>query len=187
MIAALMASWRIWLGIGAVVAVVAAGLAYHHSIYMDGDTAGYARRNREAVETEKLIAAQVEKRHAADLAAANTETARLQSVADADALKHQQENDRHEADIKNHVAAALAKRERLYIATGPSASCPVRDQATPKGSAAGTGPGDETRTEIMPDAAAAIYRIAGDSAQLVRDYNTVVDRYDKIRTSCNAE
>lgn len=180
-------SWKIGAAAFAVAALVSAGLGYHHRVYEQGDTAGFQRRDKQAKIDEAAIESQVAARYSKDLADARAETARLQAAADADAVTHQLDKDRHETDIKKHVAAALAGTERLRIATSAAPGCPVRSEAQAAGATAGTGASGETGSDLLPGTAAAIFRIAGDSRQLVLDYNTVVDRYDKIRASCNAE
>lgn len=179
--------WKIGAAAFLVVALASAALGYHHHVYEQGDTAGYNRRDAQANRDEAAIESQVAARYSKDLADARTQAASLQAAADADAAFYQQEKDRHEIDIQKHVAAALAGTERLRIGTATPASCPVRSEAPAAGAGVGTTPGGEAGSELLPGTAAAIFRIAGDNRQLVLDYNAVIDRYDKIRTACNAE
>jgi hypothetical protein len=178
--------WKIGAALFAAVALASAAGAYHHHVYEQGDTAGFQRRDAQAKRDEAAIEAQVAERYSTDLASAKAETAQLKYEADVATVARQKERDSHEADIQTHVTAALIGAERMRVPGTTSASGAIRSETTAAG--AGTGP-SASSTEgayLLPDTAAAIYRIAGDDWQLVQDYNALLERFNSCRVVANA-
>ncbi|HVG92392.1 MAG TPA: hypothetical protein VNB54_12945 [Alphaproteobacteria bacterium] len=161
--------------IAAVVAVLGLGTFVHHRIYSQG----WDARDAIAKQDERDAAAH----YADEVRQAKDATATIKEAADRDAAAFQREREQHEKDISQHVAAALAGVERLRV---PVAGCTVREGAAPASTAAGTGTSDGTPADLMPGTAASILRFAGDSAQLVRDYNKLLERFDTCRAIANA-
>lgn len=182
-------SWR-----GAVAAVIALALlfaaeqAYEAHIESKADAAGYARAKGENDRMEAAIKADAERAVAQAVASAQAETAALQLKFDQ--LAESQQKDRVEYEVAKSiaVAAALAGGERLSISVAPAAAGGTLPQSGEiEGAAAGTGAEPATRADLLPSAAAAVLRFAGDYGQLVRDYNGLLGRFDAARASCNAD
>jgi hypothetical protein len=181
--------WKL-IGAGAIVlAAVLAKQAYDARLVKQGDGIGYARAKGEWAEAERRIKDDAEHEAAIETGKARQETVALQKKFDQ--LADSQQNDRidHENEKRIAVAAALAGTERLSF---PARSESCAGGAVPQAGAAedsgtGAGAGAEARTFLLPGTAAAIFRIAADDAQLVRDYNSLVDRYAAARAICNAD
>lgn len=162
-------------------AAAALGVAWFgHSRY----AAGYDARNKIAIAAEAAISAQArDKLDAATADAATREKALETLVA---ALKAQREQDEatNAKNLETMRARAAAGTERLSI----RAECPARalpGRAAPAEPAAAAGTGGETRADVVPSTAADVFSIAEGIAELVRDYNRVVDLYDAARNTCN--
>lgn len=176
----LMPWWGKLLIVVAVVSLLAGGYGMWESHV---EQVGYERANGEWVIKEGVIAQDVQDKAAQAAKDALFTERELREKFNALTAVRLKEKDDHETDITRHVNAALAHAERLSVAT---ARCAVPGQASGTGAAAGAGTGGETRTDLLPATSAAVLRIAGDSAGLVRDYNAVVEQYRAIADSCNA-
>lgn len=146
----------------------------------------YARATAEWAAKEKAIEAAADQKYAEELATAKRQAKDLQEKFDKLAVDHLTEKAKNEKAIERHVAAALANTERLSVLTA-GASCSVPGEAKGEGTGPGAGTSDEARTDLLPSTTATLFRIAGDYGQLVRDYNSVVERYGVIRETCNAD
>lgn len=178
--------WKAGAALLAVAAVLAAGDAYLSHRDAVADKAGYERADGEWRQREACIAQAVQKHVADETKQARSETAALQEKFDNLADIRQKENAHHEEDKRAAVSRALAGTERLRIPTGPATSDPVRKAGDSESAELGTGVATAPSAVLLPATAAAILYIAGDYGQLVRDYNTVVDRYADIERACNA-
>lgn len=171
----------------ALAALVGVLIHFHEKAVFDrGDAAGYARATAEWKKREGQITAAADKRMAEATREADGKTTALQARFDELADRRQQEKANHEKDIARRVAAALSGAERLSVRTS-GAGCPVSGKADRQGAETGAGIAQEARTDLLPGTAAAIFRIAGEYGQLVRDYNAVVDLYAKAEAACNAQ
>jgi hypothetical protein len=179
--------WKL-IGAGlAFAALFAAEQVYEAHLIGKADTAGYARANGEWIAKEAKIESAAVRQAAADTKKAREETAALQLKFDQLGDFQQKARIDHENDIRIAVAGVLAGTERLSIPTAPGSGGALPEIGAVEGAATGTGAAPETRADILPGTAAAIFRFAGDYGQLVRDYNSVVERFDAARASCNAE
>lgn len=172
-----------WLAAGLVLGFLAfAGYA----LVKEGDTAGYTRATLEWERKEKAIKAETDAKYAQQLEHAKQQTADLQR--DFDDLADIRLKEKYDGTKKLDaaVAAAVARTERLSIRTAGT-SCPVPGGSAPTDPGPAGGPGGEARTDLLPETTAAIFSIAADSAELVRDYNDVVKRYELARVTCNAK
>lgn len=167
--------WRLGALAAAVVALLGLGTLVYHHIYSQG----WDARDTIAKQQDAAAAAH----YADEVRQAQAQTVAIQAQADRDAAAYQLERDHHEKDIAQHVAAALAGVERLRV---PVAGCTVREGSAPTSAAAPASAVDGTPADLMPGTAASILRIAGDSAQLVRDYNKLLERFDTCRAVANA-
>ena len=175
-----------WLRTSLVIALFVGAAVYHHKITTDAYKAGYAAREAIAVETELRITHQVAKQRAEDQAKADAETKRLKQNADNLAAQQKIERAKHEKNVQDHIAAALAGREWLRVQT-TGASYPIRSEASPESAGIRAAAGSEKGAYLVPESAATIYRIAGDTAQLVHDYNALLDRFNECRATANAD
>lgn len=178
-----------WKALAAVLAIAAAWAsiaAYESHVKTVADKAGYDRANGEWQVREAGIvkAVQAQAKHDSDVA--HAETAALQTKFDNLADTRQKEKAQHEQDKRSAVSRALAGVERLRLPAAVDTSGQVRAAGNGEGAAAGSGVAAAPATYLLPETAAAILDIAGDYGQLVRDYNTVVDRYADIERACNA-
>lgn len=120
---------------------------------------------------------------AADNARAQADTDKLRAVFDAAAELRYKENTQHEHDLEAVRARAAAGVERLRC---PASALPADAQAAHPGPAAG--PGAEDRPgEIVPAAAADLFRIGAGVAGVVRDRNALIDLYNQAQATCNAK
>lgn len=87
----------------------------------------------------------------------------------------------HAKSIESLRATVRAGTVRLSVA----ANCALSGSAPSASPGAAGTPVDEARADIMPRVADAIFRLAGQSADDVRDYNAVVDQYNAVRDVCN--
>ncbi len=91
----------------------------------------------------------------------------------------------HEKVVAGYESRLRSGAERMSIAI-KRAQCQVPGEPSGVDLAAASAVGDEARVDLMPETAVRILRIAADSADLVRDYNELVDIYSAARTACNA-
>lgn len=145
---------------GLVAALLAGGFWYRGHVYDAGYAAGEAAQK--AIGDEALR----------DANTASRERERdLQAQADTANTKRSEDNAKHQTDLEAVRAAARAGAERLSI--------PAAARACPAGAAAqaspAPGPGPQERTDLLPGTADDVFRIAGRSAQDVRDYNDLLD------------
>lgn len=183
MCSALFSAW--WLRASLVIALIVGAGVYHHKITTDAYKAGYAAREAIAVENELRITHQVAKQRAEDQAKADAETKRLKDEALAQAAANKIERVKHEKDVESRVANALAGREWLRVQT-TTADYPIRSETASSSAGIGATFGGEKEAYLVPRYAATIYRIAGDSAQLVHDYNELVDKFNQCRDVANS-
>ncbi len=183
---ALVPRW-VWEALGGallILGLVFAEQAYEHHLIANGDAAGYARANGEWERKEAKITADAEVKASKKTAEAEAKTATLQAEFDKLADDRQKEKANHEKDTARHVAAAIAGTERLHNPDGGTCGA-LPGTENGQGAEAGSGTPPEARADLLPGTAATILRIAGDYGQLVRDYNTVLDRYQRIEAACN--
>lgn len=144
---------------------------------------GYKTANDEATTREAKISAEATARHAAAAGDAWTRERELRDDFAAVETKRFKENAEHEKINAALLARARAGELRLSIPVKP---CPVSGNAPATGAAATPGPGDETRTDLLPATVERIFSIAGRSASDVRDYNALLELYNRARATCNA-
>lgn len=177
--------------LGASIALVGLALAkqaYDSRLVAQGDSAGSARVQALWTEAEAKIKADAEAAAALDTARARAETKALQSKFDQLAASQQKDRIDYEKDQRIAVASALAGDERLSIAiVAADSSRAVSEVGAAEGAGVGVIPSAETRTYLMPETSAVILDIAGDYGQLVRDYNSLLERFGIMRDSCNAD
>jgi hypothetical protein len=179
--------WKL-LGAAALVgALVVAKNAYDDHLIAQGDAAGAARVQGRWDNAEAAIKADAQRMAAVDTARARAETAALQLKFDQLAERQQKDRLDHENDKRIAVAGALAGNVRLSIATTGGASGALPEIGAVEGAGPGIGTAREARADLLPEAAAAVLGIAGDYGQLVRDYNSLLGRFDAARATCNAE
>ncbi len=158
---------------------------WKHGIEDAADQRGYDRADKMWKIKEAEVAKQVEDQKATDAAEAKRREDALRKQYDDAQVARAKENEDAKKKLESHVAAALAGAERLSFGTDRTCGA-VRDQAAPADPAAAGGTEDEARAYVLPGVAATIFRIASDSAAAMRDYNRVLDLYDKAMTTCNA-
>lgn len=178
--------WKLGALVLAVTALLAAGDAYKRHIESVADKAGYDRSEGEWRKREAGIAEAARQHAEAGAKQARDETDALQEKFNAMADTRQKEKAQHEQDKRTAIAAALAGTERLRIPTNPAANCAVREAGNGQDASTGTGVAPTSSADLLPQTAADILDIATDYGQLVRDYNTVVDRYADATRACNA-
>jgi len=178
--------WKALAGLLAVGALTAGAEGYKSHLISQADKAGYDRANGEWQVREAGIAKAVQAQSKHDSDVARAETAALQAKFDNLADTRQKEKAQHEEDKRSAVSRALAGVERLLLPTAVDSHSQVREAGNGEGAAAGTGVAAAPATYLLPETAATVLDIAGDYGQLVRDYNTVVDRYADIERACNA-
>lgn len=170
---------RLLIGLAMAAAVVGAYKTWEHHVYQQGVTATDDKWKKKEVE---IKAGAAEK-----LAEATAEAQRKERALNLVVLRQTeqriQENANHEKRVTALTARVLAGDERLRIAIN-TRSLPQRPAGADP--AAGAGSGGETRADLMPGTTERIFRIAGGIARLVRDYNAVVDAYNRARETCNA-
>lgn len=177
--------YLIYIKIAAAIALVVglvSGLAMvHHHI----DQGGYDRRAGEDAAKEAKIVADAKTQQAKDGIAALKKQTELQAQVDQETAKRLTGEKEHETTVARLERDARDSKRKLYVAT--HAADPLLAGAAPGDSGAAGGPGAAARSELMPDAAGNIFRVAGGIARLVRDYNAVVKQYNEERAVCNAQ
>jgi hypothetical protein len=179
--------WKLLGAVALVGALVVAKNAYDNHLIAQGDAAGATRMQGRWDKAEAAIKADAQRMAAVGAARARAETAALQLKFDQLAERQQKDRLNHENDKRIAVASALAGNVRLSIATTGGASGALPATGTVEGAGPGAGIAREARADLLPETAAAILDIAGDYGQLVRDYNSVVERFNAARMSCNTE
>lgn len=173
--------WQKW-ALGAVgLAVVVGGAfwAVHHLEQIGAD-----RRDVYWTGQEAKITAAAETKFAGELLAAKSKTQELQQKSDADDVTRTILESQHEADVQKHVTGLLSGVERLrvdVVAADPAAGHAASNDPGPAGVA-----GTEDAV-LVPATAAAVLRIAADSAVVVYDFNDLRQRYEEMRGVCNAQ
>lgn len=158
--------------------------AYERHLIAKGDTAGYSRAKGEWAASEASIKADAEAKAGKKTKEAEAKTDKLQKDFDTLADDRQKDKAKHETDKNRAVANALAGRERLRNPDGSTCGALSRTE-NGQGAEAGAGTSPAKGSDLMPETAATILSIAGDTAQIVRDFNTVLDRYQRIEAACN--
>lgn len=179
--------WKLGAIVLAIAALFAAEQSYEAYLIAKGDAIGAGRVKGKWVKSEAEIKAAAELEAAAETKKAKAETDALQLKFDQLADRQQKERTDHEFAKRVAVAAALAGAERLSIDTSGGAGGTLPEGGPAESSSAGANPAPAARAYLLPQAAAAVLDFAGDYGQLVRDYNSVLDRFDAARASCNAE
>jgi len=179
-----------WKLIGACAVLVAIALAeqsYEAHLIAKGDAAGAARVQGRWDSAEAAIKADAVREAAVDTARAHAETAALQLKFDQ--LTERQQKDRidNENEKRIAVAAALAGDIRLSVATIGTAGSSLSEARAVEGAGSGAGLAPAARADLLPETAAAILGVASDYGQLVRDYNSLLGRFDAARAVCNAD
>ncbi|MYN42750.1 hypothetical protein GTP55_25735 [Duganella sp. FT109W] len=187
MIAALPWWWKVIGGGAVLVVILLAEQSYESHLIAKGDGAGAARVHAEWKASEAAIEANARREAAADAARARAETAALQSKFAQLAERQQKDRVDHENEKRIAVAAALAGDVRLSVTTAGGAGNPLHEVGADEGSGSRAGPPAEARANLLPATASAILGIAGDYGQLVRDYNSLLGRFDTARATCNSE
>jgi hypothetical protein len=167
------------LAVAALIAAVIFGYkAWEHHI----DQQGYARANGEWELKEAQIKADAAQKLADATVAARAKEQALNRSLLTETEKRLMENAAHEKTIAGLNTAIRTRDLRLSIAIDPRSlpGCATASDSTPSG-----GPGTEARAGVMPETAVDILGIAGDIAKNVRDYNAVVDAYNRARAVCN--
>lgn len=116
---------------------------------------------------------------AAQRESAQRESALRSRVAELTAT-NETERANHDAEVANLRAAARAGAVRLSI---PVAAC-ANAAAGAAGNSAAAGPAREERRDVVPRIADDIFRVAGNAANDVRDFNELRDRYDAVVAAC---
>lgn len=122
----------------------------------------------------------------------------VQRLADADKALQTERNLRNQLSIKDDAARAekekhdedLADAQRRMRAGTDRLRCPAASTVhavttAPAGPTAGGPAPDEPGAAVVPEVAADILGLAADTAELVRKYDRVVDRYDACRALNN--
>lgn len=144
--------------VGTLVIGIAAGAWADHA-YMSGKYA-------------KLVAKQTEALAQAN-AANQKESIELQDRVDDLNTQKVRDDEQHAKDLESVRAAARAGTVRLSIPGACRANSSKEASPAPA-------TGAEERTDLLPGTADAVIRIAGDSAQSVRDYNQLLDQYNAV-------
>lgn len=169
--------------LAAVLAAVALAIVgyrvWEHHMY----TQGYSVRDGEAKTEEARLSADATAKQSTAAGEAWRREQDLRADLDAADAKRFKENADHEKINAALLARVRSGELRLSIAV-KSGSLPDRAPATNPATAGG--PGAETRADLMPGTVESILSIAGRSASDVRDYNALVDRYNRARETCNA-
>lgn len=174
--------------IGVVLAALVAGATwYHHSVFSDGQAA-------QKLVDDKVIAqmkndqqvADAKARDALDVANAALREKQKQLDETIYSITTQHHKELTDANNKNAALASdlNAGRLRLSIATTGSA-CNQTPGTTGAGSV--TGNLGQGRTELVPETAAALVRIATDGDRSVRKLNACIDSYNAVKNLINSE
>ena len=142
-----------------------------------------ARVNAEWLAKEEKISREAEARYKIKLEAALAKQKALLEEDGRLAAEAAKWEVQHETATQKHITAALSGVERLRIEVrAPADQVPGGAEGPAAGPA---GPPEPTETaDVVPEVAAAILRIAADSARDVRDYNDLLDRYRLVEKAC---
>jgi hypothetical protein len=162
-----------------VASLIAGYFAWHHHV----DQGGYDRADAEWKLKEAQIKADAAQKLADATGAARAKEQALNRSLLTETEKRLMENASHEKTIAGLNTAIRARDLRLSIAIDPRS---LPGCATASDPATAGGPSAEARADVMPETAVDILGIAGDIAKGVRDFNAVVDAYNKARETCNA-
>lgn len=147
-----------------VAALLAGGFWYRHHVYESGYTAGVVAQKAIADKALRLA-------NAANQKKSND----LQDEVDVLNANKEQDDAQHAKNIDAVRAAARAGTVRLSIPGACTGAAGAGTQASTAGQ-----PVAEERTNLLPGTADDILRIAGDSAQSVRDFNRLLDQYNAV-------
>lgn len=158
-----------------IVAVIASVLALGgYGAYHMGRTGA---QHEAAIAQQRANAAQFAALNVARDTAKQLEQTMRQTISDRDATLDT-ERAAHEKAVSTLRATGNL---RLSVAV---ARCAIPASGTAASPAVVAAPGSEARTDLVPATADAIFRIAGQSADDVRDYNEVTERYEAMRQAC---
>lgn len=90
----------------------------------------------------------------------------------------------HEKSFEKYSSSFRAGTERLQC---PAAVAAYVGPADGGNTAPAAGTGSSEATYLVPEASVDVLRLATDSAKDVRDYNTVVELYNLMRSTCNGQ
>ncbi len=175
--------WWMKLAAGAALlaALYGAFAIWRHSIYQEG----WDVRDRAAKEEKRQVNAAAEKKFSEAREKALAAQTLLQDQLYALDTHRTQELADHEKIVDVLQSRVRAGTERLSVAV--RRQCPVPAGGPGQDPTIAPGPGTETRADLLPESAARIVRIAADGAQLVHDYNALVDVYNAARATCNGD
>lgn len=172
--------WAIKLG-GAVIllaAILAGFAAWNAHEY----NLGYNARDAKAKLDEATIRADALAQLSEATAEVGRQTAALQTALDSESAQRYKEKQDHEKAIADLRASARAGALRLSVDVAADS---ISKCAAPNGAGFTARPGEQTRAYLMPGITDDVLRIAGGISDLVRDYNAVVDAYNRARATCN--
>lgn len=155
---------RILIALAVLAGLVFGEQAYEHHLIGLGVTREAARRDAlDAKALKDATAAALVKERAFNAARAQDETKRLL------------EKTGYETQIADLIRRANAGDIGMRVRVRP-----VCGPAAPASAGVVVGPGDAQDASLMPGTVAAILDIAGRDAQNVRDYNALLDEYNKL-------
>lgn len=165
--------------LAAIAAVIGAYKTWEHRVYQQG----YKAADTEWQAKEARIRADAAEKLATATNEARAREQKLLADLNGMSIIRIEENEKHEKAIAQYIAAARAGALRLSVAINPRSipRCPAAADPAPAG-----GPGRETRADLMPEVAETVLSVGGDIAKGVRDYNAVLDAYNRARETCNA-
>ncbi len=174
-----------WMKVFIVLAIVGALYGafkyWKHGVYQSG----WDAREVVAVEEKRRLNADAKEKFAEEQLKAQGIQTNLQDKLYKLDVQSTKERADHEKVVANYESRLRSGADRMSIAI-KRAGCPVPGVPESVDLAAAATVSDEARVDLMPETAVRILRIASDSADLVRDYNELVDIYSAARTACNA-
>lgn len=144
---------------------------------------GEARAEERWMAREKAIEAAAKDKYVQKLEEALTRQRALQTLVDNQTADRADWEKKHETAASKRIAAALADNDRLRVQVR-AASRALPGVAVGEATSAAAPPGAAEEADLMPGVAAAVLRIAGDSARTVRDYNDLLGRYQGLEAAC---
>jgi TolA-binding protein len=174
--------WVKLIGGGVLILAIGAGAAWwHHEIYQSGFDAEKSIRDTQDAINDK--AAQ-DKYIALTAKAQQNERDLNSKIFDiSNSLDIERQN--HEATKSAYLNAARAGTLQLRVATiAPSENIKC---TSPSNSATASQSGAEAGSVVVPQVADDILSVAAGTAELVRQYNALVDAYNAARATCNAD
>jgi len=155
---------------GLLVSAVLAGLWLAASRYLAVvEQRGYDRAVRDGEQAREVQAQQ----------ALNAERD-LRALLEVEQKQRFKESQEHAKNIADLQASARAGAERLRC----PAARPVPVPATPADRSIAAGPGPADGTELVPEASADVFGIAGGIAEVVRQRNALIVRFNAARAAC---